>query len=237
MDIERKIFSRYVPDFEKLLKYGFIRKGKSFRYKKLFRNDEFRADITVCEDGKISGTVFDVVNEDEFLPLKIETQEGGFIGEIRNEYEKILTEIRDKCFKQNLFIHPQANRICEAIQKIYGDMPVFPWESDAGYGVFKNPESGKWYALIMNIDYSKIDKKRSGEIEVVNLKLDENEVTEKLLQKGYFPAWHMNKKKWITLILDDTLSDKTVLDCINKSHKYTVKKSKIQHFTNLHKQI
>ena len=226
MNIEKRIFSRYVPKFDKLINCGFSKIGDDFCFEKIFHNSEFKAVITVSSDGKITGNVQDLLNEDDFLPLRIKNQEGGFVGEIQAEYEKILMKIREEGFEENLFIYPQANRICEKIKEKFKDNPVFPWEQETGYGVFKNPDSKKWYALIMNIDYSKIDKKKSGEIEVINVKLDENIIPELIMQKGFFPAWHMNKKTWVTIILNDTLSDRKIMDCIAMSHEYTVKKSK-----------
>ena len=36
----------------------------------------------------------------------------------------------------------------------------------------------------------------------------------------------MNKKYWITVILDETLSDKEIMELIEESHSFTVKKNK-----------
>ena len=42
-------------------------------------------------------------------------------------------------------------------------------------------------------------------MEAVNLKHDQ--VADLLSQMGIFPAFHMNKRYWISLPLDDTLTD------------------------------
>lgn len=34
---------------------------------------------------------------------------------------------------------------------------------------------------------------------------------------GVFPAYHMNKQNWITIILDDTLSDAEIYSLIDRS--------------------
>lgn len=73
----------------------------------------------------------------------------------------------------------------------------------------------------MNIDKSKIDKASAGEVEVINIKLDEKEIPILLNKKGFYPSYHMNKKNWITIILDDTLSDDEIMKYINISHSYT----------------
>ena len=58
----------------------------------------------------------------------------------------------------------------------------------------------------MDIDKNKIEKNKKGEIEIINLKLDE-ETKEYIKQNGIYEAYHMSKKNWVTIILDDTLKD------------------------------
>ena len=78
----------------------------------------------------------------------------------------------------------------------------------------------------MNIDKSKLDPKQSGKVEVLNIKFAPEEILQLLKQKGFYPAYHMNKKSWISIVLNDTLNDNVILNLIDKSHAYTVKKKK-----------
>jgi len=227
MSIENDVFKRYTPDFKKLIGYGFIKSKNNYFYEKTFRNDEFKAVIEIDKKGNISGKVFDMENDDEFLPIKYspDQTQGAFIGEIREEYKKILKDIRDNCFSKNYFIYPQSNRITNLIIAKYGNKPDFMWENYTD-GVFKNPDSNKWYGIIMIIDYSKLDKSNKGPVEVINLKLDTEEIQTLLKQEGFYPAWHMNKKYWITITLDETLPDDKIMDLIEESHSYTAKSKK-----------
>jgi len=226
MSTEDDFFKKFVPVYEKLLDYGFILNENSYIYNKLFKNNEFRAEISITSDGQISGTVFDLANDEEYIPLKLKYSEGSFVGEVRTEYENILTEIRDNCFVEKYFLTPQANRLAELIFKSYNDKPAFMWDSYPTFGVFKNPKNNKWYGLIMNIDFSKIDKPKKGEVEVINIKLDTKEIENLLKQKGFYPAWHMNKKYWITITLNETLSDEEIMKYVEKSHQFTLSKKK-----------
>jgi len=223
MSIEEDIFKRAVIDFGKLKKYGFTKSGDKWNYTKLFMNGDFEAAVTIDDKGHISGTVYEVATGDEFLPLRVENMEG-FAGEVRAEYKQILEDIKADCCRINYFMQPQANRLTEMIYKTYGDIPSFPWEFD-GYGVFRNPNNEKWYALVMNIDKSKLDKKLSGEVEVVNLKLNEENIRHLLQQKGFYPAYHMNKKSWITILLDDSIKDDVLFALLDESHAFTTAKS------------
>lgn len=119
------------------------------------------------------------------------------------------------------FITEQANRITKRIIEKYDNEPEFAWDRFPGYGIFRNSSNGKWYVIILNIDRSKIDKDNSGEIEVINVKLNNEEIPNLLKKEGIYPAYHMNKKNWVTITLDDTLSDEEIMDYVNISHKYT----------------
>lgn len=74
----------------------------------------------------------------------------------------------------------------------------------------------------MNIDRSKLDKGKSGEVEIINLKLRPDQVKEALARDGFYPAYHMNKKNWVSIVLDGTLSDESIMDLIERSHFFTV---------------
>ena len=218
MNFENTIFKRYKPDFKKIIQFGFLENKNKYIFEKLFMNNEFKAIVEISKTGEISGTVYDLENNDEYLPLRSESQKGEFVGKIREEYKKILKDIRQKCFMENSFIYPQTNRISDFIKKIYGNSPEFLWEKFSGYGVFRNKNSKKWSGIIMNIDYAKLDKTKKGEVEIIDIKPDKNEIQELIKKNGFYPAWHMNKENWIALILNETLSDSEIMKYVEKSY-------------------
>jgi predicted DNA-binding protein (MmcQ/YjbR family) len=74
----------------------------------------------------------------------------------------------------------------------------------------------------MNINRNKLDKAREDEeIEVINVKLKADKIATLLLKPGFYPAYHMNKKNWITISLDNTLKDEEIMNYIIESHQYT----------------
>ena len=222
MSIEKDIFKKYSADFDKLEKYGFTKKRGSFVLEKLFKSDEFRAEIVIKKTGEIQGKVYEVESNEEFLPLRVESQQGAFIGEVREEYKKILYDICQKCYTKNYFIYPQANRIANLIISKFGDKPDFMWDKFPDYGVFKNSKSSKWYGMVGDINYSKLDANINKPVEIINLKLDKKKIPELIKKDGFFPAWHMNKQSWITIVLDETLTDSEIMDLVEESYSYTV---------------
>jgi len=222
MSIEREIMKRITFDFEKLKTYGFIQKGKTYQYSKTFM-EGLRADIIIDENQEVTGKVYDTNFEEEYNNFRMENQTGEFANTVKEAYQNILKDIANKCGEKKNFITNQANRITKFIFSFYHDEPEFPWESSSGFGIFRNPTSKKWYGLIMNIDKNKLDKKSSGEVEAINVKLDNQRIENLLNKQGFYPAYHMNKKHWISIILDDTLTDEEVIECIKESHTFTEK--------------
>ena len=77
----------------------------------------------------------------------------------------------------------------------------------------------------MNIKRSKLDN-GSGNVDVINIKLDPDEIVDLLHKKGFYKAYHMNKKSWISIVLDNTLDDNNIFKLICKSYDNVSKKVK-----------
>ena len=83
----------------------------------------------------------------------------------------------------------------------------YPFEDDFTTGVFRH-ESGKWFALAMNISESKLGRDGDDRIDVINLKCAP-EVIESIaeIEPGIYHAYHMNKTHWLTVALKECDED------------------------------
>ena len=143
----------------------------------------------------------------------------GFIKE--DDIYKYSKLIMDATFRVDItteeyFIYKQSNEVSNLIKEKYNVLPEFLWESNPNYGIFRNKSSNKWFAIIMNIDRSKLNSNESGEVEVLNVKLDDL-VNTYLKKEGIYPAYHMSKKSWVSITLDNTLSYKEIMNLIDIS--------------------
>ncbi len=213
------IFKRSKCDFSRLSSYGFIKEGDIFKYTH-FLIDNLIMDIIIDMDGKVSFKVTDLIFNEEYVNYKIENQVGEYVSRVREEINNILCDIKTNCFTNKFFIYDQSNRITKLIKDKYGDDPLFLWKDDDKDGVFKNPSSDKWYGIIMNVNSNKLTKE-SKDCEVLNVKLDPDKIKKLIKKKGYYECYHMSKKYWLSIILDDTLNDSVIMDLISESHKYT----------------
>ena len=218
MNLEEEIFKKTILNEDKLLSYGFIKENDMYLYSKNILNDSFKVTIEVNKEGKVKGKVIDLSFAEEYKNFRIESATGQFVTLVREEFTILLKDIKEKAFDESFFIGKQANRIANLIYKKYNDLPDYPFSNDDISAVFRNQVNEKWYALIMNIRKSKIDVGEE-KIDIINLKLNENEIKELINKKGFYKAYHMNKEKWITLTLDDTLKDEEIMEYIEQSHE------------------
>ena len=224
MTIEEKIFSHMRFNRKRMEEYGFENKGPGATLSREFMDGDFTADFVVHENGSIRGRVIDNMNEEEYYQLRMPNHSGAFVGSVREEYEKLLRDIAEKCCTEVAFASNQANRIADAVMEKYAVKPDFPWD-DKRYstaGVFRHANNNKWFGLIMNIDRRLLDKAAEEEyVDVLNLKADESKIEMLHKLRGIYPAYHMNHSKWISLVLDDSLTDSYVMDLVDISFRLT----------------
>ena len=216
MNIENEVFKRTVVNYNKLKEYGFQKDNNIYKYEKIFLNNEFKAIIIIDNKGFVSGKVMDLQIDEEYTNIRTEMT-GEFVNNVRESYKDILIDIRKHCFEANYFISNQANRINKYIKEKYNNEPEFLWNKFPGYAVYRNENNNKWYGIIMNLDLSKLDT-GSGEVEIINVKLDEIKIQKLIKKHGFYEAYHMSKTDWISIILNDTLKDEDILSLLDESY-------------------
>ena len=228
MTIEEKVFAgrRFEP--RKMLDFGFIKTGGAYRYETDFMNGDFSATVIIFDNGAFDCTVVDKMNDEEYRPLRIDSFSGGYVNSVRLAYEALLESIAGGCCKDVLFASDQANRIAERISEVFGVAPDFPWKQSKyqSCGVFRHADNLKWFALIMNVRRRLITKGGDNStVDIINLKSEPDMIEQLTRQTGIYPAYHMNRKHWISVSLDDTLTDDRVMALLAKSFELTKKQS------------
>lgn len=215
------IFRYKIPDAQKLYDYGFSKCGKMMQKEVPIMKGQFRMLISIQPDNKVEYTVIDNEFGEEYILVNVESARGSFVGEVRIACETVLYDIAQKCFNTEVLKAEQTKRVFAVISSEYGIQPEFLWDRYPDYAVFRRPDNGKWFAIIMAVDQSRLGLPKHGNIEILNLKADPNLVTSLLKQNGFYPAYHMNKKHWFTLCLDGSIPDETVFSLLTSSYKCT----------------
>ncbi len=222
MSIERDIFDRYVVDTDKLIEYGFIYRDDMFIYSKTIMNDEFMIVVEYSKD--MIGKVIDLSFDEEYTNYRLNVL-GDYASDIKNEFVKLLCDIRDKCCNKRVFIYDQPNTINDYIFDTYRLEPAFLFAKDPHLAIYRNNKD-KWFAIIMHLPFNTVDKSshRLDIVEVMNIKVKPDSLEDLLKVNGIYEAYHMNKKHWVSVVLDGTIDNQYIFELIDNSYTLVSKK-------------
>ena len=120
----------------------------------------------------------------------------------------------------------QRERITQYIRETYGTEAEYLWADSPGSAVFRHPASKKWYAIIMDVPANKLGLSGEDLVDVMNVKCGTIMVGSLLSEKGFRPAYHMNKNHWISILLNDSVSDDQIFPLLELSYDSVAPKRK-----------
>ena len=112
------------------------------------------------------------------------------------------------------------NELFEWVKDRFGTQPEYLWVKFPNFAVFRNKKQ-KWYAAVMDISKRKLGLEEDEIIDILNVKCDPLLVGSLRLKEGYFPAYHMNKDKWISVSLDSAVDDEEIKALVELSFDLT----------------
>lgn len=89
----------------------------------------------------------------------------------------------------------------------YSTSPDYPFDDLFETAVFRHGDNRKWYALVMKVSRRKFGFDSDEVIDVVNLKLPAEMFGSFGKADGVYPAYHMNKLHWISVLLPNAPDD------------------------------
>ena len=107
----------------------------------------------------------------------------------------------------------------------YSTAPDYPFDEDFETAVLRHADNRKWYAIVMRVSRRKFGFDSDEVIDVVNLKLPTEMFGSFGASDGVYPAYHMNKLHWVSVLLPDSPDD-IVRFLVNVSFEATKGKSK-----------
>ena len=107
--------------------------------------------------------------------------------------------------------------IFEYVHNQYESIPEYLWRSSPESAILRH-KNGKWYAVLMQVEKSKLGLKEDGTVEIINVKCEPDMVGFLTQTYGFLPGYHMNKKYWITMLLDGSVSEAKILDFLDMSY-------------------
>ena len=222
MDIIKSVFKFKRAVTDKLTCYGFSEE----RGKLVYRTSIcacLRLTVAVDGEGTVATEVWDTETEEPYTLFLVEGSAGEFVGKVREEYTRVLQNIAENCFETQIFKCEYTARVIEYARTAYGDEVEYLWEKFPDNAVLRRKDTKKWYAAILTVPYIKFGVEREGTVEVIDMRMDPDELERTVDNKTYFRGWHMNKKHWITMLLDGSAPLEEIIQRLNESYKLAVK--------------
>ncbi len=214
------ILKKYTLNEHTLKEIGFIKENNIYKYESKILNDLFLLRITITEDNTVTSDVIELETSELFLPYYATTH-GEFTGKMKDEYNKIISKILFFS-KKDVYKNSQTKELLNYILKKYNDKLEFLWDDDNA--IIRNSKNNKWYSVLMLINKKKLGLPEDEIIEVMNLHLEPSQVEEIVDNKKYFRGFHMNKKHWITVKLDNSVKTEELYKLIDISYNLSINK-------------
>lgn len=200
---------------EKLREYGFRKVGEKLEYTVGILSGQLELKI-ILDDGKLFSQIFDTSFGDEYILHKIPDAGGTFVGKVREESGKIIENIFEKCFDQGTFSRGRLGDIRKYILEKYHDEFEFPWEDENA--VVRRNDNQKWYAVFISVSSKKLGLSSDRKVTVMNVKMKPCDIVAITDNISFFPAYHMNKKHWISVLIDSPAEIGKIFRIIDDSY-------------------
>ncbi len=218
MNTIENIFKYKSVDFNKLIPFGFTEEKDLFVYNRILPSSGFLLTVSINRSGELEAVVTDTELNEPYTLYLVKDAEGGFVGAVRAECERIFEEIAEQCYKSDVFKNDITKSIIAYVRTTYGDELEFLWEKFPDCAICRRQDNKKWYLLIMTVSKRKLGLNDDEITEIVNLRMKPELLDELADDRRYFHAYHMNKKHWVTVMLDGSVGFEELCERIDYSY-------------------
>ncbi|MDE6557898.1 MAG: MmcQ/YjbR family DNA-binding protein [Clostridia bacterium] len=198
-----------------LTEYGFKSSDGGYGYTEEILGGQFYIKITVKDD-KVDAAVYDSETEERYYLFAVEGAEGTFVGEVRSEYERVLGDISEKCFSAaEVYRERTTAAVVKYAKNKYRTPLEFLWGDDNA--VMRRKDNRKWYLAVLKVKREKLGLEGEGLMEIIDLRAPAAEIARLVDGVNYLPAYHMNKKSWITVPLDGRVDAEIICALVDMS--------------------
>ena len=209
INIEKYNFSK-----EQLLQFGFKEEAEKLIYRQEILDMSFLIEI-VFVDSQLLVEVYDLEFDEVYSLYSVDSAVGETVQNIREHVENLLRSI--------LGLADQSGKIGSEVinycNSKYGENSVNPFKKHPDILALVN-EKNKWYTLFLEVEYNKLNKNTdiTTKVKILNVKYPTDNILDIIDNQNIFPAYHMNKKHWISIVLDKNIKLETIKELIDISY-------------------
>ena len=181
---------------------------------------EFELVMTLA-DQELELVVYDLAMEEPYTLFEVASASGALVTALRQQVDEIINRILGQQIQDN----PLVERLVDHVATTYGLAPAHPFKRHPEIIGFKVPPVDKLFAIFLPVDYCRLDKTstRTDQVLVLNLKGKPEHIVERIDNERYFPAYHMNKKHWFSVLLDAQTDWDQLISMLAESYRLVKK--------------
>ncbi len=221
--LTKALFKDRIINKGRILDYGFEQVEGDYIYRTAIAKGQMQLTVIVKNNNEVDTKIVDSESGEEYVMHLVDAATGEFVGAIKEEYESILRRIESYCFDKDIFKSKQAHEIIKYIRSNYNDELEYLWETFPKYAVWRRKDSRKWYGILLTIPMEKLGLEGTDIIEILDLRIKPAELEEILDERKYFFGYHMNKKNWLTICLNETVPFEEICRRIDTSYELAAK--------------
>lgn len=210
-------FKNKKPNAQKLLDFGFAEADGGYIFRALIAGGQMEMTVFLSYDENVSARICDADTGEEYVLHRVPSAVGEFVGKVKEEYEKLLSDIAEKCFEPNVFKSEQSVKLIAHVREKYGGELEFLWQKFPDNAVWRRSDNSKWYAALLTVSRRKLGQNSDETVEILDLRMKPEDIERTVDGEKYFPGYHMNKKHWITVCLDGTVSFEEICALLDDS--------------------
>ncbi len=107
------------------------------------------------------------------------------------------------------------------VSERYGVQPEYLWAKWPHYAILRHPSNRKWFAGVFDVPAERLGLEGEGIVDVLNVKVDPDDALVLRLADDIMPAYHMNKKNWVSVRLEGTVPCELIEELLETSHRLT----------------
>ncbi len=209
IDVEKYNLSK-----EQLNGFGFKEEAEKLIYRKEILDSSFLIEI-VFVNNQLMVEVYDIEFDEIYSLFSVDSAVGETVQNIREHVENLLSSILGLADESGKI----SSEVIDYCNNKYGGNYVNPFKKHPDILAFVN-EKNKWYALLSDVEYNKLNKNTdiTTKVKILNVKYPTDRILEIIDNKNIFPAYHMNKKHWISIVLDKNIKLEIIKELIHMSY-------------------
>ena len=209
---------------DKLIPFGFTQCEDGCQYATDILDGQFALELYVTREGGLRTRLMEKALGEEYTLHLVPDAAGQFVGAVRAAYHAVLDNFIKSCCQTDIFQSEQARRVIGYVRQTYGDELEYLWKKFPENAVFRRKDTKTWYGAVLTVSRAKLGFDSDETVEIIDLRMQPEQLAERIDHKRYLPGYHMNKQHWFTIVLDGSVDTEEIFSLIDGSYTLAAQK-------------